>query len=139
MRSVMQVAAVRAAAALAVCSLLLQVNPGSPVQASEYSQTAEPFVILANRSTTEQALDRAIAQLDLPPKEPARFWSQIANDADYPRFQRQRAVIQLFRRHVRVGMRVSQLAQLLDHSTWLRAMDVKDFVFVSGLRSGHLR
>ncbi len=81
---------------------------------------AEPFLTLARRDATRTQLIDAMAKLPLPVSEPPTYWSRIANDSRYTTFQRWCAVYQLFRRHVHVGLRLSELAALLDRPTWLR-------------------
>jgi hypothetical protein len=58
--------------------------------------------------------------------EPPQFWSAQANRCCVSEAYRRYCLKQLFTRHVRCGMTVSQLARLLDHPTWLADRDVRD-------------
>ena len=48
-----------------------------------------------------------------------QLWTKIANNAAYAGPQRQRAVLELFKRHVHPSMTLWQLANRLDNPTWL--------------------
>ena len=78
---------------------------------------------IAEPKTSREALIQALGQLG-PPSEPASFWTSIANSSSYGPDHRRRAVFELFKRHVAPGQTLGQLAQLLDHPTWLDAADV---------------
>jgi len=92
----------------------------------------EPFVTIAKRGITQKQLAEAIAKLTLPTKEPAAFWSRIANDSRYPVFHRRRAVERLFKRHAYAGMSLLKLSKLLEHPKWLHERDLSMVAMVLG-------
>src|SRR6266576_23758 len=51
--------------------------------------------------------------------EPAAFWAKLANNTSVEPSCRRVCVLELFRRHVRPGMSLGQVADLLDNPTWL--------------------
>jgi len=93
---------------------------------------AELLSTIAKREITESDLIKAIAKLQMPPDESLGYWSRIANDPGYRRFHRRRAAVQLFRRHVHVGMRLSDVAQLLNRPNWLHASDIDVVKYILG-------
>jgi len=54
-----------------------------------------------------------------PVVEPATFWSTIVNDESYSLEHRRRCAIQLFKRHVRAGMTLGEVAETLGRPKWL--------------------
>jgi hypothetical protein len=98
----------------------------------ELSAATEPFSTIAKRGVAATKLDQAIAKLPLSPSESPKFWSRIANDSTYSRYHRRRAVFQLFRRHIHAGMRLNDLAHLLNRPTWLRAGDIDVIDILAG-------
>jgi hypothetical protein len=85
--------------------------------------------------TREQGGVCVCRPFSLPPpaNETPQYWSRIANDFNDTSFHRRCAVFQLFKRHVHVGIRLSELTHLLDRPTWLRASDIDVFDFIGGL------
>lgn len=63
----------------------------------------------------------------LPVMEPPYFWAAIANNPQVPIAYRRQCALQLFRRHVRPGMKLSELAAILEHPSWLRRNHVTDW------------
>lgn len=59
------------------------------------------------------------AQAPGPVKEPASFWATIANDPHYPVESRRTCIFELFRRHVRAGMTLGEVAERLGQPNWL--------------------
>src|SRR2546428_3160838 len=100
---------------------------------SELSAATEPFSTIAKRGIAATTLDEAIARLPMPPSAMLKFWSKIANDPTYSRYHRRRAVFQLLRRYLQVGMRLTDLAHLLNRPTWLPAGDIDVVEIVRGL------
>jgi hypothetical protein len=105
---------------------------GGRTHEKERALRAEPFSTIATRGITEAELAEAIAKLKMPVNETPQYWTRIANDSSYSTFHRRCAVFQLFKRHVHVGMRLSELAHLLDHPTWLGAGDIHLVEYVGG-------
>lgn len=64
--------------------------------------------------------------------EPPRFWTALANDAKLPKWQRGVAVYLLFDRHVRTGMDLRELGEILRKPTWIKENDVSEVVAVVG-------
>lgn len=77
-----------------------------------------PQQIIADPGVSEADLVDAIAQLGAV-TEPASFWARLANDSHRSPTQRRLYIFQLFHRHVRPGMSLSQLALILDKPAWL--------------------
>jgi hypothetical protein len=75
--------------------------------------------VISDPSVTKQALEAAINQLS-GTSEPPSFWSSIANDPQYSDDHRRIAVFQLFKRHVRPGRTISEVAATLNKPTWLK-------------------
>ncbi len=90
-----------------------------------HTTETEAFSTIVKHGITETTLDKAISRLKMPPTETPSFWSKIANDPSYGDFHRRKAAIEIFKRHVHVGMPISKLKQILNHPTWLQRNDVK--------------
>jgi hypothetical protein len=114
---------------LAAAIVFGQANGFAQPQANDQttSRQARLLTTIAAGKMPEEKLLQAVAQLQMPANEPPQYWSRIANDAHYQRFQRRMAVYQLFKRHVHVGMRLSELNPLLQRPTWLRTDDISVF------------
>jgi hypothetical protein len=63
----------------------------------------------------------------LSDKEPPQLWAALANCPFLTTTTRRDCVLELFHRHVRSGMRLSEVARLLDHPAWLEEDDVMHF------------
>jgi hypothetical protein len=87
---------------------------------------------LADKQADANAFDTAIRDLG-PVTEPASFWARIANDASYPVERRRRFALELFRRHVRKGMSLAQIAEALDRPTWLTDKNIHKVRLLAGL------
>ena len=55
-----------------------------------------------------------------PTKEEAEAWARVANSDKYSDVRRRRAIFQLFDRHVRPGMTLGEMANLLAKPSWLK-------------------
>ena len=64
--------------------------------------------------------------------EPAAFWAKLANNTNLDTVCRRVCVLELFRRHVRPGMSLGEVAALLENPTWLDESVVTDFALYSG-------
>lgn len=91
----------------------------------------QPLSIIADKDAKEAELVQAIRKLG-PVSEPASFWADIANNQEYSSAQRRHCVFQLFKRHVKPGMTLSELAQTLDNPTWLEDDDVTVLLDLAG-------
>ena len=78
---------------------------------------------IANKASSEEQLVSAINQLG-PVTESPRFWIAIAEDPTYPRSHRRHSIFQLFKRHVKPGMTLASLGQLLGQPAWLAEQDI---------------
>lgn len=86
--------------------------------------TKDPLLIISNNDANERELLLAIQELGAITEAPG-FWADIANSADYKESHRRHSVFQLFRRHVTPGMKLSELAQVLDNPNWLKDEDLQ--------------
>ena len=87
--------------------------------------------VIADRDTGEDQLLLALSQLGSV-TEPPGFWTKIANSSDYTKRHRCNSVFQFFTRHVRPGMKLSELARILDGAQWLADEDITVVEDVSG-------
>jgi len=79
--------------------------------------------IIANRNVSKEDLRLAIGAMGAWSNHPS-FWSSIANSKDYTAEHRRLSVFQLFKRHVRAGQRLFDLAEILDRPTWLQEENI---------------
>jgi len=85
-----------------------------------------------SQSVLERISDRTTSQADLMSEisklegvtEPASFWVDIANDPTYPAMHRVLAICQFFKRHVRVPIKVVDLATRLNRPDWINSGSV---------------
>jgi hypothetical protein len=86
--------------------------------------TEQLHKIISDPGVGEAELIDAIGRLG-PVTEPAGFWAALANSDNHSLIQRRHYVLQLFRRHIRPGMRLSTLALMLDDPQWLNPEDLE--------------
>jgi hypothetical protein len=67
-----------------------------------------------------------------PVDESPAFWKEIANNPTFSDLHRRRAVMQLFYRHVRVGMTLRELGEVTKGSTWVKDSDIVAVRLFSG-------
>jgi len=67
-----------------------------------------------------------------PINESPAFWKDIANNQAFSDLHRRRAVMQLFYRHVRVGMTLRELGEVMKGSTWIKDSDIVSVRLFSG-------
>ena len=91
----------------------------------------ELLAAIADKNIAEGDLRRAIGQLSRM-NEPPSFWNDIATNTGYSRVHRICCILELFRRHVSVGMRLDSFAQLLGDPKWLRDEDVEVVIALNG-------
>jgi hypothetical protein len=90
-----------------------------------------PLAIIRDPAADEDALRQAI--MDIAGSDvPSEIWAKIANDPAYRVAHRRLCIFELFRRHVRAGMKASELARLLHGALWLDDRDVRLVEDVSG-------
>jgi hypothetical protein len=78
----------------------------------------EALAVIADRHSDPKAVEMAFQHLGRV-SEPSSFWTRIANDDSYPIKQRRSCIMQLFRRHIRAGLSLGELAQRLYKPDWL--------------------
>jgi hypothetical protein len=83
----------------------------------------DPLSTIARRDVEEAEFMRAIESLGAVTESP-RFWTDLANSPDFGKIRRGHCVMQLFRRHVPPGTKLSGLGRVLDRPDWLRDEDV---------------
>jgi hypothetical protein len=89
------------------------------------------LVMIFDPKINQETLIHAIQNLGSN-TESAHFWVRIANSQEYRQDHRRRAVFQLFQRHVVPGVRLSELAQILDNPSWLADDDVSVVTLMAG-------
>jgi hypothetical protein len=67
-----------------------------------------------------------------PTREPATFWTEIANNPRYSNRHRAYCVLQYFRRHVRAGTTLGELGKSLQGANWLRKDRIHEFPVLGG-------
>ena len=95
------------------------------------------FVVLAlvtGGGTCETVSRSGATQATAPVREPASFWAAIANDSDYSVECRRTCIFELFRRHIRAGMTLGEVADRLNKPNWLR----DEWTFDKSTGSGYM-
>jgi hypothetical protein len=82
------------------------------------------FKILTDPLLTDHALLNALLNLEDEIEETPGFWSAIANDKNFNDNHRRYAVFMLFKRHVKAGISINQLGELMNKPSWLSYEDV---------------
>ena len=90
------------------------------------------LLTIADPKTNRDALIQAIQDLTQDVVEPAQFWADIANNVEYSKDHRRRAIFELFRRHVAPGMTIFELAKILDNPNWLAEEDIYVIIDLAG-------
>lgn len=65
--------------------------------------------------------------------EPPTIWATVANDEGYGIQHRRLCVLELFRRHVRTAMSLTDLKLVLGNLPWLRDEDIHEITALAGL------
>jgi hypothetical protein len=65
-------------------------------------------------------------------KEPPQVWAALANCTALAKSTRRDCILELFRRHVKPGIPLSEVARLLDHPNWLKDEDVHFYDVIAG-------
>ena len=87
---------------------------------------------IKNPNSMQADWDKAVDGLSKPP-EPAKFWTDIANDPRYAVDRRRMAVLKLFERHIPPRTKLGSLGDLLAGAKWLEERDVDTYEGPSGL------
>jgi hypothetical protein len=104
----------------------LLLTTGIGCNEKEYAVPADPnelLRIVADRNAKCSGVVKAAQRLG-PVTEPPDFWTRVANSAEYTKRHRRVAVIELFRRHVKPGMSLAELGDVLDRAIWLNECTV---------------
>jgi hypothetical protein len=87
--------------------------------------------IIKDKLSSETALLVAIESLGRVAERPD-FWTTIANDANYTERHRGYCILALFKRHVRPGMTLGELTEILHGARWLLPDRVYRFPVMGG-------
>jgi hypothetical protein len=87
--------------------------------------------IISNPTTEMQTLAEALKKLG-EVSEPPTFWSGIANNDAFTRDHRRMIVFQLFIRHIKNGITLKALAEILDRPSWLRLENISIVKEIAG-------
>ncbi len=87
------------------------------------SNNKSPIEMINDKHCDEEQLVRAIENLGVVNEAP-EFWTNIVENKAYRKNHRRHSVYQFFYRHVKPGMTLSQLAQILGSPTWLANEDI---------------
>jgi len=102
------------------------------VLASCVSQTKQsPLSVIADRGVGEKTVQEAINRLGAV-TEPSLFWTEIANDNSYSLERRHACLTQLFRRHVKAGLSLGELAQVIRQPNWLTNCPIQKLLAGTG-------
>jgi hypothetical protein len=91
----------------------------------------DPLAVIRDPLASPAQVRAAAAALG-PAREPPELWASIANDETYPPEHRRACLFVLFRRHVRPGMPLWRIGEMLASPTWLREENVRPFESLHG-------
>jgi hypothetical protein len=98
----------------------------------EGSHDADLLAAIKRPGISKGELSQAISQLG-PVAEKADFWVSITNDPRFSDLHRAYCVMQLFKRHVKPGMTLADLGDLLKGAKWLHGHDhIEHFIVLGG-------
>jgi hypothetical protein len=102
-------------------------GPGRMARATDIERFADP-------QTSEDEVLSLIERIryTTPTKDEATTWARVANSKEYSDIRRRRAVLQLLDRHVRPGMTLGNIADVLAKPSWLKRESVKVSQWVGG-------
>jgi hypothetical protein len=89
------------------------------------------LAVIANPRSSESRLLKAMQSLR-GSEAPAAFWAEIANDSRYSAKHRGYCAAQLFKRHIKPGMTLAEVAALLNGADWLNEKQIHGFVVLGG-------
>lgn len=87
--------------------------------------------LIADKNLSYKKLVKVVLKL-VQVREPPKFWSDIANSDEYTKGHRRIAIFELFQRHVKLGVDLSKLGEILDKPTWLKDRSVEIVTTVYG-------
>jgi len=111
--------------------ILIAICLGCREQNTIYEDPNSLLLKIANRNISYKELVKAVERLGYE-TEPPKFWSDIANSTEYTELHRRFAVAELFKRHIRPGMKLSELAEVLDSPTWMENSNVRTVESIYG-------
>lgn len=116
-----------------LCLLALLPVAGSNDQESTRALETrkEGLAAIADPTTPLAQVRRALDRLG-PVTELPNFWTNIANNPAFSEEHRGLCVLELFKRHVRVGMTLGQLHGLVRGAPWLAPDDVSIWLVICG-------
>jgi len=101
------------------------------------SETKESNTLqrIADPNTVESDVLALVEQLlaTPPTEDEAELWAQIANSDKYSDARRRLAVYLLFKRHVRSGMELREVASLLANPTWLKKDNARNITALGSM------
>ncbi len=83
---------------------------------------SDPVSTIVDRHALIESVRTAITNFAKTPQP--SFWIEIANDPTYSLVHRRLCVFELFRRHVRVGMKLRRMNEVLGDPKWLQDGDI---------------
>ncbi len=107
---------------LVMAALLLQAQKPDEKR-NGLENFSKSLAIISNPNTNEAECAKALQQLDKPP-EPAKVWTDIANDSKYPLERRRQCIFKLFERHISPRIKLSALGEILAGAKWLQDGDI---------------
>lgn len=110
--------------ALSVLFIVLGLSCNSKInQKKSNKNMTTVFSVISNPSSSKEGLLKALAKLG-PVEEHPVFWTDIANNDKFSEGHRRRAVYMLFKRHVKIGISLQTLGEILNEPTWLKKIDI---------------
>jgi hypothetical protein len=105
-----------------ILALVSAAGAGGPDKAAQESDL-QRFADVRVDENEALGLIKRIRQ-NAPKKDEATIWARVANSDKYSDIRRRRAIFQLFDRHVRQGMTLGELANLLAKPSWLKRKSI---------------
>ena len=82
------------------------------------------YQVIQSRDASDEAVQKALRALPVRVLESPQFWSRIANDSTYSDEQRRLSILQLFKRHIKPGTKLSQVYSVLGDAEWLNVTNI---------------
>jgi hypothetical protein len=100
--------------------IVLQIGSVLAVRAEDLQNV---LTSIRNQKSSDAEWNKAVEELNKPP-EPAKLWTDLANDSRYPLERRRQAIFKLFERHIAPGINLAALGDQLAGAKWLERADV---------------
>jgi len=116
-----------------VLLLVLVWNPTDETRTSPSKMMRNDSLLatISDPQTSESQLLECIRRLRRV-NEPATFWVKIVNDPKYSPRHRAFCLLELFRRHVKPGMSLGEVSEVLRGAPWLHEEQAGRFYWLSG-------